>query len=106
MDASRVGRKNPNLEDLSNVEFETSEDVEVVPTFDNMNLREDLLRGIYAYGMWTTVISAARYPLWLAVTCIYVYIIWIQKKNIFGLYALFIIQLGHVLTHEPLGGGA
>ena len=50
MDASRVGRKNQGVEDLSNVEFETSEDVEVVPTFDNMKLREDLLRGIYAYG--------------------------------------------------------
>ncbi|KAF0307115.1 Eukaryotic initiation factor 4A-III [Amphibalanus amphitrite] len=50
MEPGRVGRKNQNLEDLSNVEFETSEDVEVVPTFDNMNLREDLLRGIYAYG--------------------------------------------------------
>ena len=31
-------------------EFETSEDVEVIPTFDSMGLREDLLRGIYAYG--------------------------------------------------------
>ena len=38
-------------EDLANVEFETSEDVEVIPTFDSMGLREDLLRGIYAYGM-------------------------------------------------------
>ena len=37
-------------EDLKNVEFETSEDVDVTPTFDNMGLREDLLRGIYAYG--------------------------------------------------------
>ena len=37
-------------EDLANVEFETSEDVEVIPTFDSMGLREDLLRGIYAYG--------------------------------------------------------
>lgn len=37
-------------EDLANVEFETSEDVDVVPTFDSMGLREDLLRGIYAYG--------------------------------------------------------
>lgn len=35
---------------MSNVEFETSEDVEVVPTFDSMGLREELLRGIYAYG--------------------------------------------------------
>ena len=39
-------------EDLANVEFETSEDVEVIPTFDSMNLREDLLRGIYAYGKY------------------------------------------------------
>lgn len=37
-------------EDLSNVEFETSEDVEVICTFDTMGLREELLRGIYAYG--------------------------------------------------------
>lgn len=43
------GRRLPT-EDLSNVEFETSEDVEVVPTFDNMGLRDELLRGIYAYG--------------------------------------------------------
>ena len=31
-------------DDLANVEFETSEDVEVIPTFDSMGLREDLLR--------------------------------------------------------------
>uniref|UniRef100_A0A915JPB5 RNA helicase n=1 Tax=Romanomermis culicivorax TaxID=13658 RepID=A0A915JPB5_ROMCU len=37
-------------DDLANVEFETSEDVEVIPTFDRMNLREDLLRGVYSYG--------------------------------------------------------
>ena len=42
-------------EDLANVEFETSEDVEVIPTFDSMGLREDLLRGIYAYGMLTSL---------------------------------------------------
>lgn len=36
--------------DLSNVEFDTSEDVEIIPTFDAIGLREDLLRGIYAYG--------------------------------------------------------
>jgi len=30
--------------------FETSKGVEVIPTFDSMNLRDDLLRGIYAYG--------------------------------------------------------
>eukprot|EP01097_Dermamoeba_algensis_P007586 TRINITY_DN482_c0_g1_i3.p1 TRINITY_DN482_c0_g1~~TRINITY_DN482_c0_g1_i3.p1 ORF type:complete len:486 (-),score=124.78 TRINITY_DN482_c0_g1_i3:95-1504(-) len=32
------------------VEFETSEEVDVVNSFDKMHLREDLLRGIYAYG--------------------------------------------------------
>ncbi|XP_043916105.1 eukaryotic initiation factor 4A-III [Protopterus annectens] len=37
-------------EDMTKVEFETSEEVDVTPTFDNMGLREDLLRGIYAYG--------------------------------------------------------
>lgn len=36
--------------DLDAVDFETSEDVEVCPTFDAMNLKEDLLRGIYSYG--------------------------------------------------------
>lgn len=39
-------------DDLPLVEFETTEDVEVVPTFDNMGLRDELLRGIYAYGMF------------------------------------------------------
>jgi ATP-dependent RNA helicase len=38
------------VEDLSNVEFETSEDVEVIPTFDRMGLNSDLVRGIYSYG--------------------------------------------------------
>ena len=37
-------------EELTKVEFETSEEVDVVPTFDSMGIREDLLRGIYAYG--------------------------------------------------------
>ena len=30
--------------------FETSEEVQVYPTFDVMKLREELVRGIYAYG--------------------------------------------------------
>ena len=30
--------------------FETSEEVELVPTFDALGLKEDLLRGVYAYG--------------------------------------------------------
>lgn len=50
MAATTSRKPNTNTEDLSNVEFETSEDVEVVPTFQSMKLREELLRGIYAYG--------------------------------------------------------
>lgn len=42
------------IDDLAHVEFETSEDVEVLNTFDNMNLREDLVRGIYSYGKLLT----------------------------------------------------
>lgn len=50
MAEGRVRRYVP--EDLSNVEFETSEEVQVVPTFDGLGLREDLLRGVYAYGAY------------------------------------------------------
>lgn len=39
---------NPNDDKL---EFESSEEVDVSPTFDSMGLREDLLRGIYAFSM-------------------------------------------------------
>ena len=46
---SRRGR-DADMEALHNVEFETSEDVDVVKSFEKMGLREDLLRGIYAYG--------------------------------------------------------
>jgi len=37
-------------DDLKNIEFETSEDIDVTPTFDALGLREELLRGVYAYG--------------------------------------------------------
>ena len=37
-------------QDPAKIEFETSEEVDVVPTFDKLRLREDLVRGIYAYG--------------------------------------------------------
>ena len=51
-------------DDLKNIEFETSEGVEVTPTFDNMGLREELLRGIYGYGKETSFISLEMsYPL-------------------------------------------
>lgn len=36
--------------------FETSDDVKVVSTFDEMNLKDDLLRGIYAYSMFLHII--------------------------------------------------
>ena len=45
-------------EDPTKVEFETSEEVDVVPTFDQLKLREDLVRGIYAYGKCYTVHDA------------------------------------------------
>ena len=32
------------------IEFETSEEVDVTPTFDSLGLRDELIRGIYAYG--------------------------------------------------------
>lgn len=55
-----MARKNAQAEDLSNVEFETSEDVEVIPTFNAMNLKEELLRGIYAYGKFLCVCIKKR----------------------------------------------
>jgi len=36
--------------DDERIEFETSQDVSVVPSFDQIGLNEKLLRGIYAYG--------------------------------------------------------
>ncbi|CCD66444.1 RNA helicase [Caenorhabditis elegans] len=42
--------KKAEKDDMATVEFESSEEVNVIPTFDKMGLREDLLRGIYAYG--------------------------------------------------------
>lgn len=59
--AKRVRRQiEPTAEDLSNVEFETSEEVDVAPTFDSMGLNEKLLRGIYAYGLSTNLISYVK----------------------------------------------
>ena len=40
MAALKGGQRRALPEDLENVEFETSEDVEVTPTFDGMGLRE------------------------------------------------------------------
>ena len=46
VNASGAGRK-VKLDDLEQLEFETSENVQVLPTFDRMKLKEELLRGIY-----------------------------------------------------------
>ena len=48
-------------EDPTKIEFETSEEVDVVPTFDQLKLREDLLRGVYAYGkVWYWINDAMK----------------------------------------------
>lgn len=39
-----------NILNDENMVFETSSDVAILPTFDAMGLKEDLLRGIYAYS--------------------------------------------------------
>ncbi|KAF8366535.1 hypothetical protein PRIPAC_84364, partial [Pristionchus pacificus] len=51
-DYTMAGKKRaePTAEDLSNIEFETSEDVEICQTFDGMGLNENLIRGVYSYG--------------------------------------------------------
>jgi ATP-dependent RNA helicase len=38
------------IDEMEQVEFETSENVLIKPTFDSMKLKEELLRGIYGYG--------------------------------------------------------
>jgi hypothetical protein len=38
------------LENDENLVFETSSDVKILPSFDAMGLKEDLLRGVYAYS--------------------------------------------------------
>jgi ATP-dependent RNA helicase len=37
-------------EDLKDVKFESSPNVKVMSSFEKMGLRQDLLRGIHAYG--------------------------------------------------------
>jgi ATP-dependent RNA helicase len=43
-------RERTDRDDRENVEITLTDDVEVHATFDTMRLKEDLLRGIYAYG--------------------------------------------------------
>ena len=44
-DAGKIREK-----DEKNLIFETSEDIKVVQSFEELGLREELLRGVYAYG--------------------------------------------------------
>ena len=46
---NRDGGMQTRIDD-SNLVFETSPDVEAISSFDQMGIRDDLLRGIYAYG--------------------------------------------------------
>ena len=48
------------LKDDDKLDFETSEDVEIVPSFDTMGLKDELLRGIYAYGAALQTIRQAH----------------------------------------------
>lgn len=54
-------------DDLKHLEFETSEEVNPVPTFDELGLRQELLRGIYAYGKLFLVLmpAIAFYKRWV-----------------------------------------
>lgn len=38
------------LHDDNEMVIETSEKLEIIKSFDELNLREELLRGVYAYG--------------------------------------------------------
>ena len=46
----RVIEQQTTDDEDSKLVFETSEEVKVTRTFDQMKLKEDLIRGIFAYG--------------------------------------------------------
>jgi ATP-dependent RNA helicase len=48
-DNQGANSKSKNIND-SNLIFETSEDLSVMPTFEDMHLDEKVLRGIHNYG--------------------------------------------------------
>ena len=46
-----AGRKERvDYDEKESMEITTSDDVEIYTSFDSLGLKEDLLRGIYAYG--------------------------------------------------------
>ncbi|KAJ1382664.1 hypothetical protein B484DRAFT_411388, partial [Ochromonadaceae sp. CCMP2298] len=46
----RKGRERTDRDDQEKVDITMDDDVNIHATFDAMRLKEDLLRGIYAYG--------------------------------------------------------
>lgn len=51
---------NSDDEGGARVEFTTSKELQVFPTFEAMGLKEDLLRGIYSYGQSCSSLLTAR----------------------------------------------
>lgn len=49
-------------QDDAKLVFESSEAVKVVSTFDELNLKEDLLRGIYAYSPFNLILGLVALP--------------------------------------------
>lgn len=45
-----AGQSKDKLQDDTEMVIEASEELEVVKSFDELGIREELLRGIYAYG--------------------------------------------------------
>lgn len=58
--SARAQKKALLGDDDATMVFETSKEVSVVNTFDRMNLREDLIRGIYAYGQFKTSMVSSK----------------------------------------------
>ena len=48
--AKVIKEESKSLKEDADMVIESSEDLEVVKSFDDIGLREELLRGIYAYG--------------------------------------------------------
>jgi ATP-dependent RNA helicase len=46
----REGRGRTDYDKTEDMHISLSDDVDVLPSFDAMGLKEDLLRGVYAYG--------------------------------------------------------
>ena len=45
-----------DYDDKEEIEFTVTKDVQVMPDFESMGLRQELLRGIYDYGTCTMMI--------------------------------------------------